>query len=245
MSLRDTDELVIEAVEKHYENNDVPYYLAELGLLFRSENIEIPSGVRFKDYLKSRYAGRLVVVQDEESPAKIAIAPPEKATNVQRQLSGQYLDARDNSGDSNIDYVRLPFALVAAFCKNPLPGTRLYFRTARPFRYETRAQPPEDDTFIEIEDRFRPLSLAGRLVREISYSDRQMIYTHIKKWADEKSVDLRAIYYDRGSKPASNTATPFEVKDNALQRLIDAQEPEIRRRIRIPGDIANALMGLP
>ena len=87
MSLKDSDELVLNAVEERYESNDTPYYLAALGALFRSENIEIPSGVRFKDYLKSRYDGRLVVVQDEDSPARIAIAPPEKVDSVRRRLS--------------------------------------------------------------------------------------------------------------------------------------------------------------
>lgn len=245
MALKDSDELVLNAVEEHYENNETPYYLAALGALFRSENIEIPNGVRFKDYLKSRYAGRLVVVQDEESPAKIAIAPLDKESIVRDQLSREYLDSPDGPSDSSVDYARLPFALVAAFCKIPLPGTRLYFRITRPFRYETHSQPPKDANLVEIEDKFRPPSLAGRPVREISYGDRQVIYSHIMKWAYEKSVDLRAIYYNRGSKPDSVRGPHFESNDNALQRLIDAQEPEIRGRIRIPGDIATALMELP
>ena len=242
MSKIDADRLIMEEVEKHYETHEVPYYLAELGMFFRSENIDIPDSVRLKDYLKRQFAGRLVVVQDDHTPAKIAIAPSGKENSVRQQLSGQPLDTSDGP---KIDYGRLPFALVAAFCKNPLPDARLYFRIAAPFRYEIRTRKLEDDNYIEIEERFRPQSLSGRSAHALSYSDKQTIYDHIRKWADEKSIDLRSIYYDLGAKSTATTATIGEVASNALQRLIDAQEPELRGRILIPGDIANTLMRMP
>ena len=241
MAYMNTDELIIDAVKKHYENHDSPYYLAEIGQWFRSQKIEIPEGIRFKDYLISRFHGRLVVVQDEDNPAKIAIAPPEIQLRVKQQLSGVVTVEPD---DSKIDHSRLPFALIAAFCKVPVPGTQIYFRVTMPFRYETRMQAP-DDTYIEIDDQFRPSSLAGKSVHDLSYDDRQTIYEYIEKWAAAKSFNLQHFYYDRGSKSARSARHPVRSDENALQRLINAQEPELRERIRIPGDIASTLMRLP
>ena len=233
--------MVINAVDKHYESDDSPYFLAELGKFFRSEGIDIPGGVRFKDYLKSRFSGRLAIVQDANTPAKIAIAPVDKEQSVRQQLSGDVSDATYGGG---VDYSRLPFALVAAFCKVPSPGTNLYFRIAKPFRYETLPYSPGEN-YIEIEDRFRPKDLAGLIVNELSSQQKQTIYDQIEKWSEEKSFDLRAIYYDRGVKSVRATSARGEVESNALQRLINAQEPDLRGRIRIPGDIASTLMRLP
>ena len=241
MSSTDTDQLVIEAVENHYNEQNNPFYLAELGKFFRSENIKIPPGVRFKDYLKSRFYGRLVVVQDEDHPAKIAIAPPEKQVAILQQMSDQSSELLENS---DIDYARLPLALVAAFCKIPLPNTQVYFRITRPFRYETHMRAPHSN-YIEIEEQFRPSMLAGKSVHDLSYVEKRSIYKLIEEWATAKSVDLRDLYYDRGVKQAKPREGTGSLADNALQRLINAQEPELRERFRIPGDIASTLLQLP
>ena len=240
MSTRDTDQLVLEEIQNHYRDKDSPYYLAELGKFFRLKEIDIPQGVRFKDYLRDQFYGRLVVVQDPRTPAKIAIAPPEKQLRVQQQLSTQHSESTD---DARIDHSRLPFALIAAFCKLPLPGTRIYFRVTKPFRYETRMQVP-DDNYIEIEDQFRPLPLAGKSVHELSHGDKQTIYEYIEKWAAQKGIDLRDLYYNRGAESTRKTEGSTDAKANALLRLINAQEPELKARIRIPGDIASILMRL-
>ena len=241
MSFFDSDELIIEAVKKHYDEYDSPYYLASFGQWFRSQQFDMPDGIRFKDYLKSRFHGRLVIVQDEDNPVRVAIAPPDKERRVKQQLAGWGNTELDNS---KIDYSRLPIALIAAFCKVPMPGTQIYFRVTKPFRYETRMQAP-GDMYIEIEDKFRPLRLAGSSVHDLSYDDKLTIYGLIDKWAEAKSVDLRDLYYDRGSKSDENTKRSVHIEDNALQRLISAQEPELRKKLRIPGDIANILMDMP
>ena len=239
MSSTDTDQLVMQEVQDHYQNKDSPYYLAELGKFFRLRSIEIPKGERFKDYLKNRFGGRLIIVQDADNPAKIAIAPPEKHQRVSQQLSGQHIETPN---DSNVNYARLPLALIAAFCRVPPPGTKVYFRVIRPFRYEIRTQAPDKD-YVEIEDRFRPTSLAGASVQELSLGGKQTIYDHIEKWASQNGIDLRELYYDRGAKSTGQTRAFTEA--NALQRLINAQEPGLRSRIRIPGDIASTLMQIP
>lgn len=238
MQSTDTDDLVIRTIQEHYDSHDSPFYLAALGELFRDNNIPIPDGVRFKDYLKIRFAERLVIVQDAENPARIAIAPPEKESQVREQLADQ---VSDRAEDSSIDHARLPFALIAAFCKATLPGAKLYFRVTRPFRYET-GQTILDDDYIEIEDRFRPAHIVGQSVHKLSPQEKQTIYEHIDRWAVDKSLDLRKIYYDRGARAREFRGDSDDPNGNALVRLINAQEPDLREHIRIPGDIAITLM---
>ena len=241
MTLQDIDQLVLKAVQDHYAEHNTPFYLAELGNFFRSNNIELPAGVRFKDYLISRFHGRLTVIQDPDNPARIAIADPEHESALRQQLAGQPTDLPE---DSEIDYARLPFALIAAFCKIPLPNTKVYFRTTKPFRYEILMRPP-DDSYVEIDDSFPPTSLAGKSVHELPLSDKRTIHACIENWADAKSIDLRSLYYDRSPKQSGQQREHGETGRNALQRLINAQEPELKGRIRIPGDIASTLMWLP
>ena len=241
MSTQDSDKMVMDEVNSHYESTDAPYYLAELGKFFREKEIEVPEGVQFKDFLKSRFYHSLVVLQDANNPAKIAIAPPEKRELILRQLKGQ---SPAVPGESEIDLARLPLALFAGFCKVPLPGARVYFRTIRPFRYVTLPEAP-DASYVEIDERFRPSAFAETSVHSLSDDDKAAIFEHVKDWADVKSIDLRTLYYDHGMTLAKSTVLPGVPATNALQRLIDAQEPELSDKLRIPGDIASILMRLP
>lgn len=241
LTSQDIDDLVMKAVQAHYAEHDTPFYLAELGKLFRSQNIELPAGVRFKDYLSSRFHGQLAVIQNPDIPARIAIADPEHESSIRRQLSGQRGDLSD---DSEVDYERLPIALIAAFCKVPLPNARVYFRTTRPFHYETLMHPP-DDNYVEIDDSFRPAPLAGKSVHTLTPTEKQTIHACIERWANTNAVDLRNLYYDRSPQKNQQERGQGETTHNALQRLINAQEPELKRRLRIPGDIASTLMRLP
>ena len=241
MSSQDTDQLIIESVHHHYEENDSPYYLAKLGEFFRANNIATPVGVRFSDYLKSRFHGRLDIIQDEQVPAKIAIAPIDLRQRVLGQLSDQ---SSHPVGNSEVDYTRLPLALIAAFCKLPLPGSQVYFRVVKPFRYQTGTRQPNSD-FVEIDERFRPAALANRSVYDLSLDEKRRIFQCIRKWAEANSVELGSLYYDSRSRPVASMGKPSGDGTNALERLISAQDPELRDRFRIPADIASKLMQLP
>ena len=237
----DQEQLVIDEVQKHYKNRQSPYYLAELGKFFRTQKIEVPVGVRFKDFLKSRFDGSLLILQDPIVPAKIAIAPPEEQERVLQQLTGRY---SETPGDSGINVTRLPFALVAAFCIKSISHNQVYFRTVRPFRYVTGLAAP-DDTYIEIDEEFRSTSLVAMSVHNLSPDEKQEIYRRIIQWASAKGVDLRTFYHETRVESVRNTSKPGALAANALQRLVEAQEPELRKRIQIPGDVAIALMRLP
>lgn len=238
MATEDTDILIINEVERHYQSSDSPYDLGALGKFVRDSNIEIPEGVQLKDYLKSRFHERFVIVQNPNDKVKIAIATHENRERVEQQLLGQDLEENDLEG---IEFSRLPFALVAAFCKVPDHGKQLFFRRISPFRYVTRLEAP-DDTYVEIEEQYQPSSLRGADVHTFSEREKHTVYEHILQWAKAKSIDLRTLYFDRPTSEDRDREGFGKPASNALHRLISAQPPAIRDKLRIPADIANILM---
>ena len=240
-SLTDQEQSIIEEVERHYRDSTSPYYLSGLGEYIRSHGIEVPAGMRLKDFLSGTFEGRLLVVQDENVPAKIAIATPEQEDRVTQLLSNRSSPEHE---DADLDFSRLPFALMAAFCIASDSGNRVFFRTLRPLRYVIRQSPP-DQSHIEIDPQFRPSLADAPSVHNLSESERRGIYQRIVDWAGSKGLDLKSFYYDarpaRIGRPISATSS----STNALQRLVEAQEPSFQRQVRIPGDIAVALMKLP
>ena len=241
MSSDNQDQLVIEEVRRHYRDSQTPYYLAELGGFFRKNDIGVPPGVRFKDYLKNRFVDELFVIQDSEVPAKIAVATSEVEDSVRQQLADRPTGA---SLGATIDFGRLPFSLTSAFCARRTLDSQVYFRTARPFRYVVSSTAP-DDTYVLIDEDFRPSHLEGSAPQNLSAEDKRKIYESIEKWAGAKNIDLRAIYFDTRSGSFGRDSMVSATPSNALQRLVEAQATELRRKITIPGDIAVALMRLP
>ena len=231
-------QLVVDEIQKHYEEQAQPYYLAKLGQFLRSVEIEVPAGKRLKDFLTETFQDRLVVVQDSAVPARIAIAPPDNSEQVQEQLAGRFLPT---PGRPPIEVNRLPFSLIAAFCQMPKSGLRVFYRTIRPSRYAIGLVAP-DHTYIEIEDDFRQPVPEGTSIHELSMESKQGIYRRISEWAAIHNVNLEATYVnEKGGTSISGINRRIPIS-NALERLVEAQEPELRKRIHVPGDIALVLM---
>ena len=119
----------------------------------------------------------------------------------------------------------------------------MYFRTVRPFRYAFGSSAP-DDTYIAIDEVYRPSLLQGSLVQNHSAEDKREVYQHIEKWANDKGIDLESIRYNTKSVSFRPINKPDPSATNALQRLVEAQDADLRNKILIPGDIAVALMRL-
>ena len=236
----DQEQLIISEIERRYAERSHPYYLAELGQFFRSQGIAIPAGKRFKDFLSEIFQGRLVVVQDPNVPAKIAIALLHNREQVQQQLTEPFLSA---PGHSPIEVNRLPFSLIAAFCKKPDSGNRVYYRTVHPCRYAVGSLAP-NDSYVEIDEQFRQSIPEGTSVHELSSEVKQEIYHRISEWAAAQNINLETMYVGERGRLQSSGSNRMIPISNALQRLIAAQEPELRKRIQVPGDIVLALMSL-
>ena len=232
---------IIEEVERHYRDSATPYYLSGLGEFIRSHGIEVPAGIRLKDFLSSTFQGSLLIVQNENIPAKIAIATPEQEERVTQMLGSP---SSPEHADSDVDFGRLPFALIAAFCIASDLGNRVFFRTLRPLRYVIRQSPP-DHTHVEVDPEFRPSHADTPSAHNLSEADKQAIYQRIVDWAESKRLDLKSFYYDVRPERTGRTTNATSSSTNALLRLVEAQELSLQSRIRIPGDIAVALTKLP
>ena len=238
MISEEAKQFIISEVHEHYDKRAHPYYLAELGQFFRSNDIEIPTGRRFKDFLAENFQNSLVITQDPIVPAKIAIALPENYAQVQEQLAGRFAPS---VGRHPIEVNRLPFSLIAAFCQWPSTGLQVYYRPVRPARYVVGSQPP-DDSFVEIAEHFRHSLAEGVSIRDLTIEDKQAIYARISEWTSTQNVNLESIYIQTSGRSSTSGARSESLVSNALQRLIEAQEPDIRKMVQIPGDIALALM---
>jgi hypothetical protein len=240
MPTEDVARSITSEVERHYRENDRPYYLAELGTFLRKQNIKIPAGIQLKEFLKKELAGQVDIVQNQTVPGRIAVTTPNKRERVAEQIAVHY---RLATPQGMIDYRQLPFSLVAAFCKVPDEGRRLFFHTAWPFRYETKAEAP-NDTYVEIERTFQPSSLQGANVHTLSDKDKSIILQRIIEWARAKSIDLRSLCAGEATlRP--DAAISREAPRNALQRLLTVQDPGMESKLRIPLDIAALLARLP
>lgn len=89
---------------------------------------------------------------------------------------------------------------------------------------------------LKIDEQFRRQIPKERSIHDLPAGVKQNIYRRISEWAVARNVDLESIYLDRRRRPPGSRVGHRMLATNALQRLIEAQEPEIRR-IQVPGDI--------
>jgi hypothetical protein len=238
----DEIEKIYREVKEHYDGSSHPYYLSRVGTFMAENKISKAPSVSLKDYLSEIFKERLPIVQDPTVPARVAITTPETKEQVTAQIVGKSQAAL---GISEVDHRRLPFALLAAFCKPLTEGKRLFFRTAQPFRYHADFERPADPTYIEIDPDFLIPSLWGKDAKSLSEEERVEINRKIGEWSRNKSINLQSLYVKQGDRDLAPRGQRTLSSDNALQRLIAAQDPELRDRIRIPLDIADALMRIP
>ena len=101
-----------------------------------------------------------------------------------------------------------------------------------------------DASYIEIDEKFRETTPQWVGVHQLSNEQKHDIFRLIGEWAVAKRLDLETIYRDERDRSQNYRANVATSGSNGLHRLIEAQEPDLRKRIQIPGDIALALMGL-
>jgi hypothetical protein len=241
----ETDNEILATVEAHYRQwPDRPYYASELGKHIRDSGLHIPTGVTIINYIRSRLEGQLYVVQDPKVPARIAVA-----TRANQERISSIIEGRGKiPGLDELDFQKIQFALVAAFCRPPVEGKRLFFSIRRPFQYHVLTEAPQGD-YIEITESDQPPDLRGVDVHKLNDEQRLDVYKHILRWAEKHEVDLRVFYisdHSQHSQPHfSQTKAPAPSGMNALERLVAIQDDDIKSRIKIPGDLIQILLKIP
>lgn len=220
-----------ELVEKHYrENSGSPLLLSDLGEALRKQELWPLvewQGKNLREFIQESSDPDLLIVRDKNSPAYIAVT-----TRASKDVVEQFISRRAQAQAIIPDLEALPRSVLLAFCVQQESGKRVFLRRSPPYRYlvETPTGEHERD-FILVEDRYRRPGLKVGDVSEMTAADRLDLQTKIAAWSRDNGIQLGKFYRDWEKK---NT--------NALERLVEAQAPEIAKKLVIPGDIALLLV---
>lgn len=228
-------QVIVEEVRRHYEQpTERPYFLADLGNFVRGKALVLSPEHSLANYIKRHLGGDLTIVRNPYVPARVAVALMANKDTVRRLVQ----QSPTKGGDSN----KIPFSLVAAFCRSA--EKPVFFSIRPPFRYvESETSPGEQ--FVEIEPAYRRYneSIDSRRLTE---DQREEIYRRIADWAKAKHVDLRRLHVaseaPASAARAASAPRAASVESTFLQRLIDAQDPDLKARFRIPLDIVELLL---
>jgi hypothetical protein len=228
-----------ERVRRHYRATDKPLLLAELGVELRSAGVwPVEGDKRTLARALADSAPDLAVLSDPGTPAYVVVTP-----------KGEEERARKAFGARRRERLlrRLPRAVVLAFCADVGEGRRVYLRKTPPHRYS--ADPDSSDGWWPIEPGFRSPGLFIDFNRPVGEGDAERLTQGMEAWAAQHSVDLDALAAAEAQSSARPPATvpdlPARTASNALERLCNAQPPELTARLVVPMDIALLLSRSP
>jgi hypothetical protein len=217
---------IFDLVKAHYDVSSEPLFLSQLGILSRKEGLL--TGARGSGGLKEllRALGdRVRVVPTAGKVGRDAVALPANAAQVERTLA--------DGGRFDADrFDALPRSLQIAFCVRTDDGERVFVETGRSYRYKkvpTGEEPPAG--MVLLDERFR---LPGLRLQDASPAKKGLLWEQFRDWCEAAGLSSDRFTDDR---------RPSQSRDfNALRRLLDAQTPEVRAKLTIPGDIIELLL---
>lgn len=227
-----TRQAVLELAEQHYSKSDEPLYLAGLGQALRGRKVWPVEGETrsLKDWLKTLEPD-IKVIQDETTPARVAIAPPAKAERVGEILLGL----------RNAEFLgTLARPVLLAFCVRGIENGPVFITRRPPFKY-TLVQPEDGENYHVVPPDFRLPGLRLATLGKMAPSDVAQLGANIQRWASVRAVDLGSL-----SREVADVQRPMAEEVaigtmSALDRFIAAQRPDLRNQIVIPADIAALL----
>jgi hypothetical protein len=223
---------VLELAEQHYGKSDEPLYLAGLGQALRARKVwPIEGETRsLKDWLKTLEPD-VRVIQDETTPARVAIATPAKAERVDEILLGL----------RNAEFLgALARPVLLAFCVRGIENGPVFILRRPPFKY-TLVQPEDGENYHVVPPEFRLPGLRLVTLGRMAPSDVARLGANIQRWAGARAIDLASL-----SREVADVQRPMAEEVaigtmSALDRFIAAQRPDLRNQIVIPADIAALL----
>lgn len=220
-------EKILDFVRNFYQKNTYPLLLSELGNHIRQNSWILPEGQSLKSFIKAELVDELTIEQSPTQMGAVAVATLENHQTIRQQLvsNTRLIDERPTSLRD------VPRTLLIAFCRKlDNQSDRMFYRRSPPYRYEISQQEPGTD-FVEIEAKFRKPGLFVQRLASLSDNDKTELLDNINAWMDETNFSL-----DKRADSASTTCSC------ALERLLDAQTQAVRKKLLIPGDIAQILL---
>lgn len=235
--VHDIAETIRTKVLSHYAGTDNVLLLSELGKVLQLEGRwPPPDDQRPLAKVVEELAPDIVLRRDPHALAYVAVVPAAKEHLV--------TDAIESRRRTHL-LSKLPRPILLAFCLRQGDGQPIYVRPAPPFRYYVGESP--DNGFVPVEERFRSPGLYIDDVTKLAAKDAVDLVDKIESWANQHGIRLEKLSTDRGAGwlvPTTNGQPP-QPTTNALERLYQAQPPNLRDQIVMPFDIAVYLSRIP
>lgn len=230
--MTESRDAVIGLAERHYEKSDRPLFLASVGQYLRDQNLWPFEGETrtLKEWLQSLEPD-LVVIQDEQSPARVAVVTPDKAAVVEQTLlllrATQLVQA-------------LARPVLLAFCIRGHEDQPVFLTRTPPFRF-TLIEPADPQNYWVIAPEFRQPGVHLRAVAQMPAGAISALGAAIERWALAQGVDLATLTKAAAETERGIGEEPTAGTLSALDRLIAAQRPALRADLVVPADIAALL----
>lgn len=234
---QDVSEAIRATVLSHYAETDDVLLLSELGKMLRVKgHWPPPDDQRPLVKIVEELDPEIILRRDPHASAYVAVVPAAK-----EHLVTEAIERRRRTHLLS----KLPRPILLAFCLRQGEGQPIYVRPAPPFRYHIGESPGSD--FVPIEDCFRSPGLYIDDVDALSPGDAIDLVGKIEGWASQHGIRLEQFSADRRGGwpvPAAGSQPP-RATTNALERLYEAQPPNLREQIVMPFDIAVYLSRMP
>ena len=220
---------VLDLVKRHYGKSSEPLFLSSVGQALRGQKLWPIDGEKrsLKDWLGS-LAPAVKVIADETSPARVAIVSAEKADIVEEKL----LARRDMHLIG-----ALARAVLLAFCVRGNDDHPVFLTRRPPFRY-TLVTPDNRDDYLAIPPQFRLPGLLLQPVAKMPTADVASLGANIRGWAEAEGVALDHFTKERADQSTTAIEDVAVGTMSALDRLLQAQRPDVRNLLVVPADIA-------
>jgi hypothetical protein len=228
-----------ERVRRHYQTTESPLLLADLGVELRNARIwPVDGDKRPLAHALAEIAPALTVLSDPGSKAFVVVTLKGEEDKAHRAFARRRRERLLR---------RLPRAMILAFCATLEEGSAVYLCKTPPYRYSSGPDPGAG--WWPVEPEFRAPGLFIDFNRSVGAGNADRLMQGIEAWAERHGADLDALaaaeVRSPTRPPVPNADFPVPTVANALERLCNAQPPELAKRLVVPMDIALLLSRSP
>lgn len=225
MEPHELNERIVELVEQHWDDQQMPLLLSRLGGRDRGEIARLArqQSNSLGAYLRQELADRLQVIQHSERPVLIGVLPLD--AEAESDVDGWLENAQGKSGSGAPRYHP---AFWAAFRK-PLDEMKSRFISiAPPIRFQDTFPEDGPEGFVEV----------GREYIADSEMDAAEVLENAQDWLEENNLQPAAfLAASSGDDRRERRGAAAHSGDNLLDRLIDALDQNELKRVSMPLDV--------
>jgi hypothetical protein len=226
-------EFVETFIRDHYEAHSTPLMLAQLGAEIRSNGYEIPGKIPLKEYLETQFGPAMPVVQNPDVRASVAVALPDNRAAIEQQILSpgrKVLQAQEA-------LAKFPRSMLIAFCRSLPDNQRIFLRITPPVRYMISAT-PLSAPYVEIQDNYRMPGEQIYSIQELDDSKKVDLADRIARWLRDNEITPEKLFMRTSVRPV----TLRRGGSNSLERLLEAQSDDVKRKLLLPADIVALLL---